>query len=490
MSDIIFWSTLVLLAATTAWTVWRTKGQLTLISLLPICWMLIIPTSVLFHPFVESDTFPAGFVGAPRDNMYIAIGIANVAFAAYQWFMWSPWFARLQGFVVTLLSPRQASSNGGSDLLARHWLLGLTIVTTAVALIHLALMPRIPVFDLITGFTDQLQPNYDREMSLKLLKVPTAVRYLFQWDKQAVFPLIFAAAILLRSRKLAVFIGIFGFFYTVSSLEKFPSLIFIAAPFVAWALRARKPMWAPLVIGGVALGFIGPLAVNQGPLVSVSTHEALHIPMPASTVPTTYDPNAPAEAGCVTTSSEHVSFDPRLILASLSNIVFRRTGTISAEVTYGWFAYFPAQHSFLGGSGWQPWKVLSAGYRNPANLVGLWMYCGHAVTLQTVSAYASFVADGWGEFGYLGVVIACIAIVMAAVVFELVGAFRRNPLLIASYAVTLLLFSTLPPRASVLASVFSSGMWLIPILCLLILISERIRSNRPEHVLALEPAHS
>ena len=116
MSDIIFWGTLVLLAATTAWTVWRTKGQLTLISLLPICWMLIIPTSVLFHPFVESDTFPAGFVGAPRDNMYIAIGIANVAFAAYQWFMWSPWFARLQGFVVTLLSPRQARPRPGTGI--------------------------------------------------------------------------------------------------------------------------------------------------------------------------------------------------------------------------------------------------------------------------------------------------------------------------------------------------------------------------------------
>jgi len=489
VSDVLFWSTLALVAATTAWTIWRTRGKLSLAVLLPLAWIALIPIPVILRPITKSEVFVDGFVGSARDSMYVAIAIANVAFAAYQVFLWSPWYRRLERFAVRVMAPAGIREHTSGDRLAQRWLLGLTIVATAIAAVHLALMPRIPVFDLLTGFTNPLQPNYDRELSLKLLQVPSIVRYIFQWDKQAVFPILFAAAILMRSRKLTVFIGVFGFFYAVSSLEKFPSLIFIAAPFIAVAVRDRRPLWAPIVIGGVALGFLGPLAVNQGPLISTSVHQALNIPPAASSVPASYDPNAAATAGCTTSSSEVLRFDASQLLASLANITLRRTGAVPAEVTYGWFAYFPAQHPYLKGSGWEPWKVLSSGYRNPSNLVGLWMYCGHTVTLPSVSAYASAIADGWGEFGMLGVLIACIAVVLAGVVFELLGAFRGNPLVLSSYAVTLLLFSTLPPRASVLASVFSSGMWLIPVICLLVVLSERIRGQR-ERVLAFEPAPS
>jgi hypothetical protein len=172
----------------------------------------------------------------------------------------------------------------------------------------------------------------------------------------------------------------------------------------------------------------------------------------------------------------------------MKDIVVRRIGVVPAEVTYGWFAYFPAQHAFLNGSGWEPWKVLAKGYRNPANLVGLWMYCGHAVTLPTISAYGSLIADGWGEAGYVGVLLACIGILLFGIVMELIRGFIAKPFCIACYAPSILLFASLPPRAGVLATIISSGLWLVPVLCLLFLASERLTSMRTDAVPELEPA--
>jgi hypothetical protein len=183
-----------------------------------------------------------------------------------------------------------------------------------------------------------------------------------------------------------------------------------------------------------------------------------------------------------------VPFDWRNIPASFKDIVVRRIGVVPAEVTYGWFAYFPAVHPFLNASGWEPWKVLSKGYRNPANLVGLWMYCGHAQTLPTVSAYGSFIADGWGELGYLGVVLACLGVVLFGIVMELIRGFVAKPFFIACYGPSILLFATLPPRAGMLATIVSSGLWLIPLLCLLFLVTEGLRGRRAGSVAVLEHA--
>jgi hypothetical protein len=133
--------------------------------------------------------------------------------------------------------------------------------------------------------------------------------------------------------------------------------------------------------------------------------------------------------------------------------------------------------------------VLSPGYHNPANLVGLWMYCGHAVTLPTVSAYGSFVADGWAEFGYSGVLIGCLGLLLFGVLLELIRGFASRPFCLACYGPSVLLFATLPPRAGVLAVLVSSGLWLVPVLCLIFLVSERLgRSGR--QVAVLEHARS
>lgn len=494
MSDALFWSTLLLLAASTVWSIWRAHGLISAAVLVPLAWMILIPIPTVIRPLVitPESLFPDGFKGAAQEHLLISIAIANVAFLGFQWLVLGGWFKSLQartvGFFATRERPR-AGRDGKNDGLLRKWALGLTVVAVVLAVIHLALMPRVPAWDLVTGFANPLQPNYDREAAGKFLPGPSILRYIFDWNQGIVFPILFALAVLMRWRPLAIFVGIFGFLYVTSTLEKFPSLLFIAAPFIAVAVRDNRPIWSKLVLGGLALSLLGPLAVNQGPGVSTAIHKALHSVPPAGSTPV-YDPAITTSApGCENyVAPASVPFDWRNIPASLKDIVGRRILVVPAETTYGWFAYFPDQHPFLNGSGWAPWKVLSKGYRNPANLVGLWMYCGHELTLPTVSAYGSVIADGWGELGFVGVVLACIGIVLFGLVMELIRGFLSKPFLIACYGPSVLLFATLPPRAGVLATILSSGLWLIPVLCLLFLASEGLRGRRPSAVPVAEPS--
>ena len=492
MSELLFWSTLLLLSASTLWTVWRSRGLISSAVLMPLAWILLIPLPIIFRPYsLPTGLFLEGFIGGPKDSMYVSIAIANVAFAGFQWFMLSPQFARLQARIVAFFQSRERIEDQHAARFLRRWILGMSIVAIALALIHLALMPRVPVWDLVVGFSDPLQPNYDREAADKFLPVPTLVRYIFDWNQGILFPILFTATVLTRWRTLAIVVGIFGFIYVTSTLEKFPSLLFIAGPFIAIAVRDSRPIWSRLVVGGLALSLLGPLAVNQAAGISTSIHEALHDVPPVSTTPT-YDPSITTPVpGCtyVDTPAAAAPFDWRNLPASVKDILLRRVGLVPAEVTYGWFAYFPAQHGFLRGSGWAPWNVLSSGYRNPANLVGLWMYCGHAVTLPTVSAYGSFIADGWAEFGFLGVLVAALGMVLFGVLLELIRGFVSKPFCLACYAPSVLLFATLPPRAGILATIISSGLWLVPLLCVIFLVSQGLGRSR-RHIAVLEHARS
>jgi hypothetical protein len=493
MSDLLFWSTLILLSASTIWTVWRMRGQVTAAVVVPLAWIVLIPIPVILRPYgTPTGLFPQGFVGDPKNAMYTSIALANIAFFLFQVMVSGGWFKHLQQRVVGFFEVPSEKAKSESSSLLKKWVLVLSLIAIALAVIHLALMPRVPAWDLVTGFVDPLQPNYDREAADKFLPVPTFIRYVFDWNQGIFFPILFTATIVMRWRPMAIVVGIFGFIYVTSTLEKFPSLLFIAGPFIAIAVRDSRPIWSRVVIAGLLLGLLGPLAVSQAPSISTSVHDALRI-TPAAAPPidnsiTTPVPGCEAAAPVNTASSP---FSWRDIPGAVKNILVHRIGVIPAEVTYGWFAYFPAQHPFLNGSGWEPWNVLRSSYRNPANLVGLWMYCGHAVTLPTVSAYGSFIADGWGEFGYLGVLIACLGYLLFGIVLELIRGFISRPFCLALYGPSLLLFASLPSRAGLLATVVSSGLWMVPVLCVLFLASERIGTRRRVNgIPALEGAGS
>ena len=170
MSDALFWSSLLLLVASTVWTIWRARGAINAAVLVPLAWLILIPIPVLIRPWVATakSLFPDGFVGAPKDHLYISIAIANVAFAGFQWLILSGWFKGVRSRTVALIVGPEQPGNGKADSLLRNWVIGLTLVAVALAITHLALMPRVPSWDLVTGYSDPLQLNYDREAADKL----------------------------------------------------------------------------------------------------------------------------------------------------------------------------------------------------------------------------------------------------------------------------------------------------------------------------------
>src|SRR6266576_2840455 len=102
MSDVLLWSTLLLLIASTAITVVRANGAINAAVLSPLAWLLLIPIPTLIRPIVVTprSLFPEGFVGEPKDHLYTSIAIANVAFIAFQWLILSGWFKRIQARTV------------------------------------------------------------------------------------------------------------------------------------------------------------------------------------------------------------------------------------------------------------------------------------------------------------------------------------------------------------------------------------------------------
>jgi len=70
VSDALFWSTLLLLAASTAWTTWRARGAISAAVLVPLAWLILIPIPTLIRPWVitPQSLFPNGFAGAAQQH--------------------------------------------------------------------------------------------------------------------------------------------------------------------------------------------------------------------------------------------------------------------------------------------------------------------------------------------------------------------------------------------------------------------------------------
>jgi hypothetical protein len=456
-------TTVVLLAS----TVWRLRRPVDAALLIPLAWLALIPFTVILVGSAR------GYTGSPRDNLYISIALANLMFFGLQLFLDSKYFRRLSDAARVRLSPTDDSAPQEWERLARYWWYGLATVAVGLALIHLWLMPRIPSFVVLSGDTHFYELAQARENAAKLLNVPTMVKYVFNWDSSILLPILFVAAILYRWRYLAIFIGVFGLIYVTAPLDKFPSLIFVLAPFVAIAVRDRKRAISTILIAGFIVSLVPSYLIGQSGPISIAIHHAVGAPVAHETPPPDLA-GAPPTGEVPITSIGGVKLPGPV--AGLLDLTLRRIGTGPADVTYQWFSFFPAVHPYLNGYGWEPWRVLSKGYQSPANMVGLWAYYGKAgYRLSSLSAYASFLADGWAEFGYVGVVIACLWLFAFVVVIELMRAFADKPFCLACYVPCLLLLAASTPISGIMAMTFSLGLVLAPVICLGYLLSSRFR---------------
>lgn len=461
-------------AALIAATAWRLRRPIDAALLIPVAWLALIPIQVVVFGTLR------GYSGAPRDHLFFSIAIGNVMLLALQWFLDSKYFARLGDAVRNRVSPPATDSEHDWNRLAQYWWFGLAAVAVGLAVVHLSLMPKVPLFELLSGDTDFYQLSIDRENAAKLLNVPTLVKYAFNWDSSILLPILFVAAILQRWRYRAIFIGAFGLMYVMAPLDKFPSLVFLFSAFVGLAVRDRKRAFSKLLIVGLFVSLVPAYLINESIPISTAIHHVIGAPMAISTPPPDLSTAPPSGEVPITHIAGVKLPGP---VANLLDLTLRRIGSGPADVTYQWFSFFPAVHPYLNGAGWEPWKVLSKNYQNPANMVGLWAYYGHAgYRLTSLSAYSGFLADGWAEFGYAGVVIACLWLFAFAVVIELMRAFSDKAFCMACYAPCLLMVAATAPISGVMAMTFSLGLSLAPVLCLAYLLSARVR--RPGRVAA------
>lgn len=469
MTDALLWGTTGLLLAS---TIWRLRGPIDVALLVPMAWLVLLPLPVL----VRGSAL--GFQGPARANLLVATSMANVAFFGLQRLVDLGAFRRLQKRIVAWVGLVPADSRH-SVRIARYWFIGLVSLTVGLALLHWALMPSIPAWDLVSGVTDRSVLEINRENSAKLLQVPALLKYAFTWNSRMLFPIALSTAVLFGWRKSAFLVGAIGLLYVVSPLEKLPSMLFVLAPFLAVALKKNARLWSPLLVAGLLLSLAPPWAILEAPSVAESVHHLLG----STTVASPAVSELPAAAGPVTPPTPSPQDAPALLENArgiLKDLVLRRIGTAPANVTYSWFAYFPAVHPFLHGSGWNPSRVLSSNYESPSNLVGVWAYYGrHGYSVRSIHAYASFIADGWAEFGLLGVALACIALCLFCAALELIRGFNRYAFCLACYAPALLLLAATPPQAGLPAILFSLGVSLSPLVCLGYLLTERFLTLRP-----------
>ncbi|HKV89430.1 MAG TPA: hypothetical protein VJT78_15680 [Candidatus Dormibacteraeota bacterium] len=463
LADAALFATTALLLAS---TLWRLRRPVDAALLLPIAWLALIPIQVAVFGSLR------GYAGAARNNLYFSIAIGNLMFLGLQWFLGSSYFQRLSDGVRARLSPPdQSRPQAAWDRLAAYWWYGLAIVAVGLAVLHLSLMPRVPLFELLTGDSDYFQISIDRENAAKLLAVPTIVKYFFTWDSSILLPILFVGAILYRWRWRAVFIGAFGLMYVTAPLDKFPSLIFVFSAFVALAIRDRKRAFSKVLIVGFIVSLVPAYLITESMQISVAVHHAVGAPLAKSSAPPPAT-NAPPSGEQPISSIAGVKLPGPV--ANLLDLTVRRIGSGPADVTYQWFRFFPAVHPYLKGTGWEPWRVLSSSYQSPANMVGLWAYYGHTgYVLTSLSAYSGFLADGWAEFGYLGVLIACLWLFVFAVVIELMRTFSDKRFCLACYVPCLLMLAAVTPISGIMAMTFSLGLSLAPVICVAYLLSGR-----------------
>lgn len=455
--------TTVVLIITTAW---RLRRPIDAALLIPIAWLALIPIQVVVFGSLR------GYAGAPRDNLYFSIALANIMLLGLQVFLDSKYFARLGEVVRERLNPPQEVTPRDWERLARYWWYGLAVIAVGLGITHLLLMPKVPLFEVLTGYSDFYHVSVDRENAAKLLNVPSIVKYAFSWDQSILLPILFVAAILQKWRWQAILIGAFGLIYVTAPLDKFPSLIFVFSAFVALAVRDRKRAFSRVLIVGFLVSLIPAYLITESAQLSTFIHYAIGAPMAQVTIPPDVG-TAPPSGEVPVTSIAGIKLPGPV--ANLLDLTVRRIGSGPADVTYQWFSFFPAHHSYLYGTGWEPWRVLSSHYQSPANMVGLWAYYGHAgYRLTTLSAYAGFVADGWAEFGYLGVIIACLWLFAFAVVIELMRTFSDKPFCMACYVPCLLMVAATAPISGIMAMTFSLGLGLGPVICLGYLLSARL----------------
>ena len=355
--------------------------------------------------------------------------------------------------------------------LEQRWLLlwGLCFLLPAAA--HLYLMPKIPLLELLIDETaTESSMTMLRLESGKLMAVPSAVMYLFNWALVVFAPMFVVLAWFTGHRRLAIYGLLTASLYAVATWAKLPvALLLVTCAFTGCVLPG--PLRRGLCLGVAVLvllvfGLLGGLFAS-GSLTHLKS-AASHTQSP---VLLAMQPDDPRRALTYGDNFRFESVAPdadRSQFRRVLEYVVYRAWLTPADVSSRWYQYFTyvekeplGFRSVFGGRA-------SAGAQAPSRVVGIWAYQARFPYKywNTVSAYASFDADAYARGGVLGVVLAIVLLLAARI-----GAaclVTSHAVGLTAYAVLLCVLAILPSFASIQAILGANG--LIVVLALLLLI--------------------
>ncbi|MDC0980122.1 hypothetical protein OAQ84_00155 [Bdellovibrionales bacterium] len=349
-------------------------------------------------------------------------------------------------------------------------------------LIHLALMPKIPlVYALFSSLkNDELQLL--REASSKLLDIPTPFIYLAQATIYVFIPLSITIFSYLKKYKVALALYCVGFFYSSALLARSPALLFTLNVIILQLPLLKLP---PLkkVLKIASLIFL-PLFIYSGHFLIFHPFSILNFklhPKYQYQINQRFSklPSAPLRL----TAGDHHRLRsmqqeeinnlssgelPNPFQDTVNHITYRAF-LVPTEVSSHWYNYFPKIYGgLLGGYGLTPKTRNNKDFKHPANQVGIWAYKSRFPNYykETISAYCSIDADAYSRWGYLGVIVIgfiFLGLRLLLKFLRLQGRFGNSINLCA-----LLLLASSAPRSSLFAGVIATGFWAFLIILMLI----------------------
>lgn len=421
-------------AALIGLVLWRAGMRLSVVSAFSAVWVLLIaaPSAIRY----------AGVESAARDRLFWATVLVNLVLAMTVVVRWSQ-TARSVEMSVRSSPPMRP---GTPHRLSWFWFLLAISVTTF--LIHAALMPKIPLLELVRGnglTANQLTEL--REAANKLLPLPLPVKYLLNWNVRVVVPILLCALVIYRAPGLAIIFAPILLILSSLTLEKsLPTFAIISA-----GLGIATYRRLPIVSWPLLASFLIALAVASGLQTAVKFRD---VQARGAIVRGVEEPSASKITG-------------RQLILYPFQFVYNRILTGPSDVAYAWFQYFPDVHGgFLRGQSWSLSTRSRLGFQHPANLVGLHVYRQRDPEryLETIHAYAAFHADAWANFGYPGVVVAGVAAAAALLLVDLAVLVADSPLTAGVTGAAFSILLTTLPGGGLQAALVAQG--LLPALVL------------------------
>jgi hypothetical protein len=349
-----------------------------------------------------------------------------------------------------------------------------------LAMLHLYLMPKIPLLILI--FDDaatQSSLMLLRHSSAKLLDIPPIVKYLFNWILVVLAPVYICAAFFAKH----CFRAICGLFlaglYAAATLAKFPLIMLMITCF--FTLCSMPTRFRRILSFALAAALLICVLLTTIFLYSDSSNfikvNPPHGEAAAFGEMSADDPRRALTYGDNLRLESNEIAHQRSKSLNIATYAIYRIWLTPADVSNRWYQYFTyVKKEPLGLQGFLPSRDVSI--VAPSREVGIWAYQARFPTRYTdaINANASFDTDAFARYGISGVVIATVMLLLVRIGASFLV--TSHTLSLAGYGVLLCGLAILPSSASLQAIFGAQGLFIIFVGLVIIRLQENLSTKK------------